>query len=43
MGAWGFEARTNQRVAISRSSGLDIGVVDHLLAATAGSSTRCSR
>ncbi len=31
MGAWGFEARTNQRVAISRSSGLDIGVVDHLL------------
>jgi glycerol-3-phosphate dehydrogenase len=31
MGAWGFEARTNQRVSISRSSGLDIGVVDHLL------------
>ena len=31
MGAWGFEARTNQRVAISRSSGLDIGMVDHLL------------
>lgn len=31
MGAWGFEARTNQRVALSRSSGLDIGVVDHLL------------
>ena len=31
MGAWGFEARTNQRVAMSRSSGLDIGVVDHLL------------
>ncbi len=31
MGAWGFEARTNQRVAISRSSGLDVGVVDHLL------------
>jgi glycerol-3-phosphate dehydrogenase len=31
MGAWGFEARTNQRVSISRSSGLDVGVVDHLL------------
>ncbi len=31
MGAWGYEARTNQRVALSRSSGLDIGVVDHLL------------
>ncbi|RYB93257.1 glycerol-3-phosphate dehydrogenase/oxidase [Nocardioides oleivorans] len=31
MGAWGFEARTNQRVALSRSSGLDIGLVDHLL------------
>jgi glycerol-3-phosphate dehydrogenase len=31
MGAWGFEARTNQRVALSRSSGLDVGVVDHLL------------
>ncbi|GAA1926243.1 glycerol-3-phosphate dehydrogenase/oxidase [Nocardioides hwasunensis] len=31
MGAWGHEARTNQRVALSRSSGLDIGVVDHLL------------
>ncbi|WP_374457237.1 glycerol-3-phosphate dehydrogenase/oxidase [Nocardioides sp.] len=31
MGAWGFEARTNQRVALSRSSGLDIGVIDHLL------------
>jgi glycerol-3-phosphate dehydrogenase len=31
MGAWGYEARTNQRVALSRSSGLAIGVVDHLL------------
>jgi glycerol-3-phosphate dehydrogenase len=31
MGAWSFEARTNQRVALSRASGLDIGVVDHLL------------
>ena len=31
MGAWGHEARTNQRVSISRSSGLDVGVVDHLL------------
>jgi glycerol-3-phosphate dehydrogenase len=31
MGAWGHEARTNQRVSISRTSGLDIGVVDHLL------------
>jgi glycerol-3-phosphate dehydrogenase len=31
MGAWGFETRTNQRVALSRSSGLDIGMVDHLL------------
>ncbi len=31
MGAWGFEARSNQRVALSRSAGLDIGMVDHLL------------
>ena len=31
MGAWGFEARTNQRVALSRASGLEIGVIDHLL------------
>ena len=31
MGAWGFEARSNQRVALSRSSGIDIGMVDHLL------------
>jgi glycerol-3-phosphate dehydrogenase len=31
MGAWGYEARTNQRVELSRSSGLDIGVIDHLL------------
>jgi glycerol-3-phosphate dehydrogenase len=30
-GASGYEARTNQRVALSRASGLDIGVVDHLL------------
>lgn len=36
MGAWGFEARTNQRVSISRSSGLDIGVVDHLLSRYGG-------
>src|SRR6478736_2394514 len=31
MGAWGFEARSNQRVALSRSSGIDVGMVDHLL------------
>jgi glycerol-3-phosphate dehydrogenase len=31
MGAWGYEARSNQRVALSRSSGIDIGMVDHLL------------
>ncbi len=31
LGAGGFEARTNQRVAIARSSGLDIARVDHLL------------
>jgi glycerol-3-phosphate dehydrogenase len=31
LGAYAFEARTNQRVALSRSSGLDVGVIDHLL------------
>lgn len=31
LGAWGYEARTNQRVALSRSSGIEIGMVDHLL------------
>ncbi|WP_426246884.1 glycerol-3-phosphate dehydrogenase/oxidase [Nocardioides sp. LHG3406-4] len=31
VGAYGFETRTNQRVALSRSAGLDIGRVDHLL------------
>jgi glycerol-3-phosphate dehydrogenase len=31
MGAWGFETRSNQRVALSRSSGLDVGTVDRLL------------
>ena len=31
MGAYAYEARTNQRVALSRSSGLDVGVIDHLL------------
>ena len=31
MGAYAYEARTNQRVALSRSSGLEVGVVDHLL------------
>ncbi|QBX56160.1 glycerol-3-phosphate dehydrogenase/oxidase [Nocardioides seonyuensis] len=31
VGAWGHESRTNQRVALSRSSGLRIGLVDHLL------------
>src|SRR6478736_3931079 len=31
MGAWGHEARTNQRVALSRASGLEIGMIDHLL------------
>jgi glycerol-3-phosphate dehydrogenase len=31
LGASGFEARTNQRVALARSSGLDIARVDHLL------------
>jgi glycerol-3-phosphate dehydrogenase len=31
LGADGFEARTNQRVALSRRSGLDVGRIDHLL------------
>ena len=31
LGASGFEARTNQRVALARSSGLGIGRIDHLL------------
>ena len=31
LGAWGHEARTNQRVALSRASGLEIGMIDHLL------------
>jgi glycerol-3-phosphate dehydrogenase len=30
-GAIGFEVRTNQRVALSRDSGLDLAAVDHLL------------
>jgi glycerol-3-phosphate dehydrogenase len=31
LGASGFEARMNQRVALARSSGLDIALIDHLL------------
>ena len=31
LGASGFEARTNQRVALSRVSGLSIATIDHLL------------
>jgi glycerol-3-phosphate dehydrogenase len=31
LGAWGYEARTNQRVALSRASGIDVGMIDHLL------------
>jgi glycerol-3-phosphate dehydrogenase len=31
LGAVGFEVRTNQRVALSRRSGLDVGHIDHLL------------
>ena len=31
LGASGFEARTNQRVSLARSSGLDIARIDHLL------------
>ena len=31
LGAYAHEARTNQRVALSRASGLGVGVIDHLL------------
>ncbi len=31
LGAAGFEARTNQRVSLARSSGLDVARIDHLL------------
>ncbi|WP_297735283.1 glycerol-3-phosphate dehydrogenase/oxidase [Nocardioides sp.] len=31
LGAWGYEARTNQRVALSRASGIEVGMIDHLL------------
>ncbi len=31
VGAYGFEARTNQRVQLSRASGLEVGRIDHLL------------
>jgi glycerol-3-phosphate dehydrogenase len=31
LGASGFEARTNQRVALARSSGLSVARIDHLL------------
>jgi glycerol-3-phosphate dehydrogenase len=31
LGASGFETRTNQRVALSRRAGLDVGRIDHLL------------
>ena len=31
VGAYGFETRTNQRVALSRTSGLDVGRIDRLL------------
>ena len=31
VGAYGFETRTNQRVALARSSGLDVARIDHLL------------
>ena len=31
LGASGYSARTNQRVALARSSGLDIARIDHLL------------
>lgn len=36
MGAYAYEARTNQRVALSRESGLDVGVIDHLLSRYGG-------
>lgn len=31
VGAYGFETRTNQRVALGRQSGLEVGRIDHLL------------
>jgi glycerol-3-phosphate dehydrogenase len=31
VGAYGFETRTNQRVALARSAGLDVARIDHLL------------
>jgi glycerol-3-phosphate dehydrogenase len=31
LGAWGYEARTNQRVPLSRESGIEVGMIDHLL------------
>ena len=31
VGAYGFETRTNQRVALARSTGLDVARIDHLL------------
>ena len=31
LGAQGYETRTNQRVALARTAGLDIGRIDHLL------------
>ena len=31
MGAAGFASRSNQRVSLARSSGLDVAVIDHLL------------
>ncbi|QCX29264.1 glycerol-3-phosphate dehydrogenase/oxidase [Nocardioides jishulii] len=31
VGAYGFETRTNQRVALSRDAGIGIGRIDHLL------------
>jgi glycerol-3-phosphate dehydrogenase len=36
VGASGFETRTNQRVALSRASGLEIGLIDHLLSRYGG-------
>jgi glycerol-3-phosphate dehydrogenase len=31
LGAQGFETRTNQRVSLARTTGLDVGWIDHLL------------
>jgi len=31
VGATGYEARTNQRVALSRAAGIEVGRIDHLL------------